>query len=72
MKRSYPNWELIIVDNDGHGDYSFDDARIRLYHHHQVTGASYARNQGLQYASGDLVCFLMTMMKCSQTIWRNL
>lgn len=56
-KQSYPNWELIVVDNDSHGDYCFDDPRIRLYRHPEVTGSSYARNQGIQYATGDLLCF---------------
>jgi glycosyltransferase involved in cell wall biosynthesis len=55
--QTYRNWELIIVDNEGTGQYRFDDPRIRVYRHAERTSASYARNQGLKYANGDLVCF---------------
>lgn len=55
--QSYQNWELIIVDNAGDGGYHFDDPRIRVYRHTRRASASYARNKGLQYATGDLVCF---------------
>ena len=55
--QTYRNWELIIVDNAGDGGYRFSDPRVRVYSHAAVRSASYARNQGLQYATGDLVCF---------------
>ncbi|MGH2368089.1 MAG: glycosyltransferase family 2 protein, partial [Chloroflexota bacterium] len=55
--QTYCNWELIIVDNAGDGAYAFDDPRIRVYCHTARPSASYARNQGLQYVTGDLVCF---------------
>jgi hypothetical protein len=55
--QTHPNWELIIVDNAGDGQYSFADERIRVYVHAEQPSASYARNQGLRYATGDLVCF---------------
>jgi glycosyltransferase involved in cell wall biosynthesis len=55
--QSYRNWELIVIDNGGDGDYSFADGRIRVYVYADRPSASYARNQGLRHASGDLVCF---------------
>jgi SAM-dependent methyltransferase len=55
--QTYRNWELIIIDNAGDGCYSFDDPRIKVYCHAEQASASYARNQGLRYATGDLVCF---------------
>lgn len=55
--QTYQNWELIIVDNGGQADYQFGDPRIRVYAHTERASASYARNAGLSYASGDLVCF---------------
>lgn len=53
----YNNWELIIIDNEGGTGYDFHDPRIRLYCHNARVSASYARNQGLKYATGNLVCF---------------
>jgi len=55
--QTYPDWELIIIDNTGDGLYEFQDPRIRFYSHNTKTSASYARNRGLEYATGDLVCF---------------
>jgi len=55
--QTYRNWELIIIDNEGTGDYHFNDPRINVYSHSDRPSASYARNRGLTYASGELVCF---------------
>jgi glycosyltransferase involved in cell wall biosynthesis len=55
--QSYPNWELIVVNNARAGDYHFEDRRIRVYRHAAHASASYARNEGLRYVTGDLVCF---------------
>jgi hypothetical protein len=57
LAQSYANWELIIVDNAGDGDLRFADPRIQVYQHAEQASASYARNQGLGYAQGDLICF---------------
>jgi glycosyltransferase involved in cell wall biosynthesis len=43
--------------NEGSTNYRFDDPRICVYNHPEYLSASYARNQGLKYVSGDLVCF---------------
>jgi glycosyltransferase involved in cell wall biosynthesis len=55
--QTYPNWELVIVDNAGDGHLAFDDDRVRVYRHTGRASASYARNQGLRHAKGELICF---------------
>ena len=55
--QSYQDWELIVVNNARAGDYSFQDKRIKGYRHAAHASASYARNEGLRYVTGDLVCF---------------
>lgn len=55
--QTYPHWELIVVDNAGDADYSFSDPRIRFFVHAEHASASHARNRGLAYVRGDLVCF---------------
>lgn len=57
LKQTYSNWELIIVDNDGSLNQRFNDPRIRVFRHAEIASASYARNQGLSHARGELVCF---------------
>jgi glycosyltransferase involved in cell wall biosynthesis len=57
QEQTYQNWELIIIDNGGQADYQFADPRIQVHAHTERASASYARNAGLHYASGDLVCF---------------
>ena len=57
VAQTYPRWELIVVDNARSGDYHFDDPRIRVYRHALRASASYARNQGIQHATGELLCF---------------
>jgi glycosyltransferase involved in cell wall biosynthesis len=55
--QTYSNWELIIIDNEGRADYRFNDPRISVHVHAERPSASYARNQGVSYARGELVCF---------------
>lgn len=57
VAQTHPHWELIVVNNSRSGDYVFADPRIRVYRHAAHASASYARNQGLAYATGDLVVF---------------
>ena len=63
LAQSYPHWELIIID-DGSRDSTreklvsyLDDRRIQ-YHFQENQGQSLARNLALQYAQGELICFL--------------
>ncbi len=66
-KQSYPNWELIIVD-DGSIDGTvnrlrkyleeIDDSRIIVLFHDQNRGVSSARNTALASARGEFICYL--------------
>lgn len=62
LNQSHQNFEVIVVD-----DGSIDDgaSRVRAIHDHRIkliqqanSGVSCARNQGIDLAKGDLVCFL--------------
>jgi glycosyltransferase involved in cell wall biosynthesis len=66
--QSYPNWELLLVD-DGSADGStglaksyavHDPSRVRYVQHpgHENRGASAARNLGIASARGELIAFL--------------
>jgi glycosyltransferase involved in cell wall biosynthesis len=55
--QTYPNWELILVDNAGDCNYYFADRRIRVIADAEKRGAAYARNCGVKRAAGDFVCF---------------
>ena len=57
LAQTYSNWELILVDNAGDAEPVADDPRIRLVRHAEQASAAWARNQGLRYVTGDLVCF---------------
>ena len=63
--QTYPNWELIIVD-DCSTDGTYEclqrlaaaDSRIRLYRNEENLGAAKTRNRCLDLASGDYVALL--------------
>ena len=66
INQTYPNWELIIVD-DGSTDNSIEvisrfvnaDKRIKLFERDRLPkGGSTCRNIGLQHAKGDFVIYL--------------
>src|SRR5690606_22331258 len=63
IKQSYPNWELIIVNN-GSADhtnevvFSYRDERIKYFQLQENEGVSSARNRGLREMNGDFFCFL--------------
>ncbi len=47
----------MVIDNAGDGGYRFDDPRIEVHVHAERASASHARNHGLRYVRGRLVCF---------------
>jgi glycosyltransferase involved in cell wall biosynthesis len=62
LTQSYPNFELLIVDDGSDpADASclryFDDPRIRL-HRQQNAGVSVARNSGIEKAHGEWLAFI--------------
>jgi hypothetical protein len=62
LAQSYPEWELIVVDDASTDDTpsvveSVEDARVRLVQS-SGSGAARARNVGLREASGSIVAFL--------------
>jgi hypothetical protein len=57
LAQTYSNWELIIIDNAGDCALRVTDPRISVHVHAEKASASYARNQGIGYVQGDLVCF---------------
>lgn len=64
LNQSYPNFELLIVDDassDGSGTKleEFTDSRIALFHRTEPGPGGYlARNLGIQHARYDWICFL--------------
>lgn len=64
QSQSFQDWELILID-DGSTDnsgsicdgYAAKDTRIRVFHQSN-SGASAARNVGLDYAQGELITFV--------------
>lgn len=65
LAQTYPNWELIVVD-DGSTDSSCsivsrlsnEDGRIRLVHNSVNRGVAKTRNQGVREARGRYLAFL--------------
>ena len=62
LLQSYPNWELIIIDDGSTDDTekvikSFEDKRIQ-YYYQLNKGVSAARNFGLAIMKGVFFCFL--------------
>jgi teichuronic acid biosynthesis glycosyltransferase TuaG len=65
MQQSYPNWELLVLD-DGSSDRTpaivqtlcLEDERIRLIKNPANMGVAKTRNYGLDLSQGDYVAFL--------------
>jgi glycosyltransferase involved in cell wall biosynthesis len=56
-QQTLQDYELIIVDNEPNHTYNFIDPKIKYYQHSEKISAAYARNKGIEYVIGDLVCF---------------
>lgn len=63
--QSYPNWEVIVVDDGSRDDTAgtverckHQDPRIRLIRHRETRGAQAARNTGIRHARGSWMAFL--------------
>jgi len=57
-KITYPNYEIIIVDNESKGKLQYRDKRIRVVKSKHNLGFSIANNIGVHYATGELVLIL--------------
>lgn len=64
ISQTYTHWEAILIDDgsiDSSGkiahEYANHDSRFIIIHQNNK-GVSFARNQGLNAASGDYICFL--------------
>jgi glycosyltransferase involved in cell wall biosynthesis len=59
IDQDYKNWEMFIINNEKGGVLPNlpPDPRIEVHEHCEEANACYARNVGLQYVTGDLVCF---------------
>lgn len=64
IRQSYPQWELILVDDGSQDDslaickgYSDKDSRIRVFHTENC-GVSSARNTGMENAQGEYIVFV--------------
>ena len=65
LGQTYPNWELILIDNGSTDDsmsicreYAGIDNRITAIHQYQNKGVSVARNLGMQRCSGEFITFI--------------
>ena len=65
LGQTYPDWELILIDNDSEDhtlkickEYARLDGRIQVFHQHKNRGVSVARNLGLERAAGAYITFI--------------
>lgn len=63
MRQTYPDWELIIVDDGSKDDTldkvaSFQDKRIVCFHYNENLGSNHARNVGIAMSKGKYIAFL--------------
>lgn len=60
LQQTYPHLEVIVVDDGSTHPITLplEDARVRLLRNETARGVAAARNQGLQAAHGEYLCFL--------------
>src|SRR5438128_160825 len=63
LEQTYPNWELIIVDDASSDEttsvvQSFKDSRIRYHKAERIGHPAGVRNTGLRMAQGEFIAFL--------------
>ena len=65
LEQTYPNWELLLVDDCSNDDsvniikeYATKDDRILLLKNEKNSGAALTRNYGIKEAKGTYLCFL--------------
>lgn len=60
LQQTYPHLEVIVVDDGSSKPIAlpFADPRVRLLRNETARGVAAARNQGLQAAQGEYLCFL--------------
>ena len=61
--QTYPNWELLIIDDCSEEDiesitHEFEDQRIHYYRLPSNQGVACARNKGISEAQGQYLAFL--------------
>lgn len=65
LNQTYPNFELILVDDCGNDasidiamSYADKDSRIRIIHNKENKGIAYSRNVGLAQCRGDYIAIM--------------
>lgn len=65
QKQTYSNWEAIFIDDCSSDNsynlikkYQKEDKRIKLIKNKTNSGAAVSRNNGIDHAEGDYLCFL--------------
>jgi glycosyltransferase involved in cell wall biosynthesis len=63
VNQTYPNWELVLVDDCSTDDTDavvagFHDERIRYFKNEHNSGAAVTRNRALREAQGEWIAFL--------------
>jgi teichuronic acid biosynthesis glycosyltransferase TuaG len=72
INQSYPNWEMIIVDDCSTDNTleiikeNFKDSRIKLFENEVNCGAAVCRNIGLENSTGRFIAFID-----SDDLWTN-
>ena len=59
LSQTYPNFELIVIDDCSSPPISLpDDSRIKLFRNRVNEGAAHSRNRGVANAKGEYIAFL--------------